>query len=155
MRDLKNTAVRAAWIAGLLLAGWLLWFFTEVPRDRELARRVNRILAARGEGFVLGEVPVKTGRRLPLGTEFALVPGESSAGESSGAEPSGGGFPGGSFLVFPLVSGGGALSCGALIDPRGRVERLIPLGTHGEQAFERAPPGILNAYIRRIEAEDQ
>ncbi|MDR2135075.1 MAG: hypothetical protein LBO76_00495, partial [Treponema sp.] len=102
MRDLKNTAVCAAWIAGLLLAGWLLWLFTEAPRNRELAARVNRILAARGEALVLGGVPVKNG--LPLGAEFVLeAPAE------------------GTFLVFPLVSGGDFLSCGALIGPQGRV----------------------------------
>jgi hypothetical protein len=138
MRDLKNTALCAAWIAGLLLAGWLLWFFTESPRDRELVQRVNRILAARGENFSLSGIPIKNRRRLPLGTEFTLESGD--------------GVPAvGSFLVFPLVSGGAALSCGALIDPQGRVERLIPLGTHGEQSFERVPAGILMAYIRRIE----
>jgi hypothetical protein len=135
MRDLKTIAVYAAWIAGLLLAGWLLWFFTETPRDRELVHRVNRILATRGENIVLSGIPVKTRRRLPLGTEFTLEAGA-----------------GGSFLVFPLVSGGAALSCGALIGPQGQVERLIPLGTHGEQVFERIPEGILSAYIRRIEA---
>ncbi|MDR0732424.1 MAG: hypothetical protein LBF63_12205 [Treponema sp.] len=138
MRELKNTAVCAAWITGLLLAGWLLWFFTESPRERELVQRVNRILAARDETIILSGVPVKNRRLLPLGTEFMLVSGD-------------GNFTGGSFLVFPLVSGGTALSCGALIDPQGRVERLIPLGTHGEQIFERIPTGILNVYIRRIE----
>ncbi|MDR1444605.1 MAG: hypothetical protein LBI94_06975 [Treponema sp.] len=133
MKDLKNIALCAAWIGGLLLAGWLLWLFTESPRDRITARRINGILAEQGEIFVL-DTPVKNRRRLPLGTEF-----------TTGA--------GGSFLVFPLVSGGGSLNCGALIDSRGRVERLIPLGIHARQAFERVPPGILNAYIHRIETE--
>jgi hypothetical protein len=139
MRDLKNTAVRAAWVLGLLLAGWLLWSLTEGPRDRELGRRVNRTLSIRGETFALSATPLKNRHTLPLGTEFALLEG---GGE--GAQV-------GSFLVFPLVSGGTALSCGALIDPQGQVERLIPLGAHAEQIFERIPAGILNVYIRRIE----
>jgi hypothetical protein len=138
MKDLKNTLVCIAWIAGLLLAGWLLWFFTAPPRDRGLVQRVNQILAVRGESFSLSSIPVKNRRRLPLGTEFGL--------ESGGGDP-----VAGSFLVFPLVSGGASLSCGALLDPQGRVERLIPLGTHGEQIIERIPAGILDAYIRRIE----
>jgi hypothetical protein len=138
MRDLKDSAIRAAWILGLLLAGWLLWSLTEGPRDRELGRRVNRILVTRAEAFTLGATPVKNRRSLPLGTEFTL------------RSPEGGPVQG-SFLVFPLVSGGTALSCGALIDSQGRVERLIPLGTHAEQIFERIPVGILNVYIRRIE----
>ena len=138
MRDLKNTAVCAAWIAALILAGWLLWFFTETPRERELARSVNRILADRGETIVLGGVSTKNRRLFSPGAEFPLVTGDGNPA-------------GGSFLVFQLISGGTALSCGALIDPQGRVERLIPLGTHGEQIFDRLPAGIMEVYIRRIE----
>jgi hypothetical protein len=59
----------------------------------------------------------------------------------------------GTFLVFPLVSGGAALSCGALIDTQGQVERIIPLGAHAEQAFERLTRRVLDLYIRRIEGE--
>jgi hypothetical protein len=140
MRDLKNTALCAAWIGGLLLTGWLLWFFTESPRNLVLSYRINGILAERGETFILSGIPVKNRRRLPLGTEFTLAAGNE--------DPAGG-----SFLVFPLISDGIFLNCGALIDPQGRVERLIPLGIHAEQAFERVPAGILNAYIRRIETE--
>jgi hypothetical protein len=140
MRDLKSTALCAAWIGGLLLAGWLLWFFTESPRNRVLTYRINGILAERGETFFLSGIPIKNRRRLPLGTEFTLASGNEEPTE-------------GSFLVFPLVSDGIFLSCGALINPQGRVERLIPLGIHAGQSFERVPAGILNAYIRRIEAE--
>ncbi|MDR2746977.1 MAG: hypothetical protein LBB77_05965 [Treponema sp.] len=145
MTRLKDRAVKAAWIAGLLLAGWLLWFFTAPLRENGLKRQVNMILASRGEDFKLA-APLRRGRRrMPLGTEFSL---ESPAGNPGGEE-----FR--SFLVFPLVSGGTALSCGALIDSRGRVERLIPLGAHGEQAFERVPRGILDIYIRRVEGEEK
>lgn len=136
MRDIRNAAINAAWIAGLLLAGWLLWFFTAPLREAGLRRQVNAILISRGEQFSLGETPQGGKRRIPLGTEFGLEGDETR-----------------SFLVFPLLSGGGALSCGALIDSHGRVERLIPLGTHGEQALERTPKGILDVYIRRIEGK--
>jgi hypothetical protein len=134
MKNLRDAAVNAAWIAGLLLAGWLLWFFSGSLRDEGLRRQVNAVLSGRGEQFSLGEARRGRLRRIPLGTEFGLEGGEVR-----------------SFLVFPLVSGGGALSCGALIDARGRVERIVPLGAHGEQAFERISKGILDAYIRRIE----
>jgi hypothetical protein len=140
---LGDRALKAAWITGLLLAGWLLWFFTTSPRENGLKRQVNLILSSRGENFSLA-APLRRDRRgIPLGTEFSL---EAPAEDTGGEGPR-------SFLVFPLVSGGTALSCGALIDSQGRVERLIPLGAHGEQAFERIPRGILDLYIRRIEGE--
>jgi hypothetical protein len=143
VRHIGDRAVKAAWIAGLLLAGWLLWFFTASPRENGLKRQVNLVLSSRGEDFSLA-APLRRGRRgIPLGTEFSLA----TQAEDTGGEGQR------SFLVFPLVSGGTALSCGALIDSQGRVERLIPLGAHGEQAFERIPRGILDVYIRRIEGE--
>jgi hypothetical protein len=147
MMRLKGRALNAAWMAAFLLAGGLLWFLTGSLRENSLKRQVNAILDSREENFRLGG-PLRRGRRrIPLGIEFGL---ESPAG---GPEGEGAGIR--RFLVFPLVSGGTAFSCGALIDSRGRVERIIPLGAHGEQAFERTPRGILDIYIRRIEGEER
>jgi hypothetical protein len=56
-------------------------------------------------------------------------------------------------LVFPLISGGAALPCGAVVSPDGKVARVIPLGDHGEQLFKNLPQGILRVYIHRIESE--
>ncbi|MDR0640883.1 MAG: hypothetical protein LBG07_00315 [Treponema sp.] len=146
MKELRDRAIRAGWIAGLLLAGWFLWFFTASPRENSLKHQVNLILNSRGEDFRLGD-PLRRGRALiPLGTEFSL--------ESPAPDPGGEGGSR-SFLVFPLVSGGSVLSCGVLIDSQGKVERFIPLGAHGEQAFERIPRGILDVYIRRVEGEEK
>jgi hypothetical protein len=138
MSDVKNVAVCAAWIAGLVLAGWLLFFFSAGLRDRAMMNRVNHILSARGESLSLSGPVEHHSQRLPLGAFFSPVGGEDRL-----------------FLVFPLISGGVSLSCGALINAEGRVERIIPLGTHSEQAFERLPQGILDLYIRRIEEEEQ
>jgi hypothetical protein len=147
MKNLKDRAINAGWIAAFLLVGGLLWFFTGSLRENGLKRQVNTILISRGEDFRLKDPLRRRRRRIPLGTEFSL---EAPAGESGGEDGESR-----RFLVFPLISGGTALSCGALIDPQGRVERIIPLGTHGEQAFERTPRGILDIYIRRIEGEEK
>jgi hypothetical protein len=144
MKNLKERAISAGWIAAFLLVGGLLWFFTGSLRENGLKRQVNSILISRGEDFRLKD-PLRRGRRrIPLGTEFSLEAAESG-GEGGEIRR---------LLVFPLISGGTVLTCGALIDPQGRVERIIPLGTHGEQAFERTPRGILDIYIRRIEGEE-
>jgi hypothetical protein len=147
MKDLKSGAIWVAWIGLLVLAGWLLWFFTAPLRDAGLLRRINRILAARNESFVLAEAKGWPGRglsrQLPLGSAFTLEYHDADAPAEPAAEQD--------FLVFPLLSGGTSISCGFLINDQGRVERVIPLGTHSEQAFERLPQGILDMYIRRIE----
>jgi hypothetical protein len=147
VRDLKNGAICAAWIAGIFLAGWLLWFFTGNLRDQGLMRQANRVLAARGENFQLTGIRPPRKRRIPLGTEFVMeswIAVDPAAADTALEEI---------FLVFPLVSGGASFSCGAVINTHGRVERYIPLGFHGEQVFERLAPGILDVYTRRIEEE--
>jgi hypothetical protein len=160
MRDLKKAALSAAWIAGLLCLGWFLWFLTGNLRARGLERQLNRILLDRGEDFSVTAMPPRRTRRVPLGTEFSLRarnPAETAAlspGSTTAAGPAAGSPGEGTFLAFPLVSGGTALSCGALIDSRGRVERIIPLGAHAEQAFERLAGPVLALYIRRIEGEE-
>jgi hypothetical protein len=58
-------------------------------------------------------------------------------------------------LIFPLLSGEAALPVGALLDGQGKVDRLIPLGNHGRQIFDRVPQGILKIYIHRIEADEE
>jgi hypothetical protein len=150
MKDLKSGAIWAAWIIVLVLAGWLLWFFTAPLRDAGLLRRINRILAVRNESFLLTQASgTRNGRlsghlpgRLPLGSVFALEYVNTGVGMPAGERD---------FLVFPLLSGGTSISCGFLVNSGGRVERVIPLGIHSEQAFERLPQGVLDAYIRRIE----
>jgi hypothetical protein len=146
MRDLKKGALCAAWIAGLICLGWLLWFLTEGAMARGLERQLNRILLARGERFSVVTVQRRRNQRVPLGIEFII-----EARNPEAADPP----VGGTLLAFPLVSGGAALSCGALINSQGRVERIIPLGTHAEQAFDRLTGRVLDLYIRRIEGGEQ
>jgi hypothetical protein len=135
---MKEAAILGGWIGGLVLAGALLWVLTGSARDRGLLRAVNRSLAAQKESVRLTEpLPRRFSGREPLGRRFGLV-------DSAGC-----------MLIFPLLNGGAALPVGALLDDQGKVDRLIPLGNHGRQIFNRIPPGILKIYIRRIEADEE
>jgi hypothetical protein len=135
---MKDAAILGGWIGGLVLAGALLWVFTGSLRDRGLLQAVNRSLAAQKETLRLAEpLPRRFSGREPLGRRFGLA-------DSSG-----------SMLIFPLLNGGAALPVGALLDGQGKVDRLIPLGNHGRQIFDRVPQGILKIYIRRIEADEE
>ncbi|GHV43602.1 hypothetical protein AGMMS49546_25670 [Spirochaetia bacterium] len=135
---MKDTGILLGWLAGLLLIGGLLWSLTEGVRNRGLQRAVNRLIADAGINEPLqlnGVISGGPGKRMPLGTWFS----------ADGAEDR--------VLVFPLISGGAALPCAAVVNPRGKVERIIPLGLHGEQVFKHLSQGILRVYIHRIEAE--
>jgi hypothetical protein len=135
---MRGAAILAAWIGGLVLAGALLWVLTGSSRDKGLLRVVNQSLAAQEETVRLAAPlsPQSAGHG-NLGRSFSLV---NSAG---------------SLLVFPLVNGGVALPVGALLDEQGKVDRLIPLGNHGRQVFDRVPSGVLKIYIHKIEADKE
>jgi hypothetical protein len=135
---MRDAAILGGWIGGLVLVGALFWVLTGSLRDRGLLQAVNRSLAAQKEAVRLAEpLPRRLPGREPLGRRFSLA-------DSAGC-----------MLIFPLLNGGGALSAGALLDARGKVERLIPLGSHSRQVFDRIPQGILKLYIRRIEADEE
>jgi hypothetical protein len=133
---MKDTAILAGWIGGLVLVGALLWILTGPARDQGLLRAVNRSLAAQEESIRLAEpLPRQIDGPEPLGRRFSLA---DSAG---------------SLLIFPFLNGGISLPVGVLLDDQGKAERIIPLGNHGRQVFDRIPPGALKLYIRRIEAD--
>ncbi|GHT70424.1 hypothetical protein FACS1894110_21980 [Spirochaetia bacterium] len=133
---LMDAAVLFGWMAGLFLIGWGLWTYTEPVRGRLLQKAVNQVMANMDEPLqlngVLEKEPVK---RIPLGKWYSI---------SGSADR---------ILVFSLISGGAALPCGAVVNQGGKVERVIPLGVHGEQLFKNLPQGVLRVYIHRIEAE--
>ncbi|MDR3193152.1 MAG: hypothetical protein LBT87_08820 [Treponema sp.] len=135
---MREAAILGGWIGGLVLVGALLWVLTGPVRDRGLLQAANRSLEAQKESVRLTEpLPRRFSGREPLGRRFGLA------------------NSGGSMLIFPLLNGGAALPVGALLDDQGKVDRLIPLGNHGRQIFDRIPRGILRIYIRRIESDEK
>ena len=136
LAELKDRAVLAGWIGGLLLAGLLLWTVTVSLRGRFLMRAVNRILEEEGVPCRLASVMTGGNRApgSPMGTWYTLTEGESL------------------FFVFTLFREGITIPCGALVNPAGKVEELIPLSGHGAETMDRIPRGVIEVYIRRIEA---
>jgi hypothetical protein len=136
LSPLKDTALLIGILAGIFLIGGLLWFFTGSARDRFLQDAVNRVMAGMDEPLRLNGVSDRMSlKRIPLGKWYNI--------DGSGDL----------ILVFPLISGGAALPCGAVVNPGGKVDRVIPLGIHGAQLFRNLPQGILRIYIHRIETE--
>jgi hypothetical protein len=139
--DTKEAGILAAWIAGPLLIGGLFWFLSQPLRTRLLRENVNDLLTEKIEKIeknALGPaVPASSlpKMRFPLGTWYTLRDSEKRV------------------LVFPLMSGGSALPCAALVSPAGTVEEIISL--RGERALRQVPHGVRAAYIRRIESDAQ
>jgi hypothetical protein len=134
---IRALGIFLGWIAGIILAGSLLWSFTQPARNRALIRSVNRILAAAEEPWRL-EAAVSPwgmpGRAAQLGFWFSLV----NTGDRG--------------VIFPIISEGALAPCLAVVSPGGRVESLIPLSGHARRIFGFVSPGILQTYRRRVEA---
>jgi hypothetical protein len=124
-----------AWIASVILAGTLLWFFTQTVRTGVLLRAANRVIARTGETRRL-EAPA--GRAAGLGTWFTLV--EVPSG--SPAE--------GSVLVFTLFRGARTAACAAFVDGRGGFEKFVPLGDYAAQVMEDMPEAVYAVYRERV-----
>ncbi|GHU65753.1 hypothetical protein FACS189447_05260 [Spirochaetia bacterium] len=137
---LKDSAVFAGWIAGLILIAALCWFLTQNLRAQFLLHSVNKALSQVEESKRFGElnahIPFKDlGSDVPrIGVWFSIK-----------------GKEGYKVLVFPLISGGNFLSCAAVVNTSNKVEDIVPLNSHAAKFLKKVPPGAVQVYIRRIE----
>jgi len=138
---LRDAAIFAGWIAGLLLIAGIIWFFTQPVRDRFMVTAVNQVLQQSGDS-----------RRLLA----PIPPGALHAGASRlGSWYIMGGLPelpeGTKAFVFTFIAEGTFFPSLAIVVPGGTgVEEFIPLTNHGQRMFQRISPEILKLYSRRI-----
>jgi hypothetical protein len=132
---LKDRAIFAGWIAGLVLVAALLWSFSFPFRSACLMRSTNKILITMDDSRRLAAPLLRPAAGpVPLGCWYRLH-------ESSSL-----------FLVFSIMQGGILVPCGAEISESGEVVDIIPLGSHARQVMDQIPPNLIQIYSRRIEA---
>jgi hypothetical protein len=131
---IKDRAVLAGWIAGLLIAISLLWIITQPLQSRYLLKSVNRILVSKGDPRRLIEVLPKNDIKPPLlGFWFSMFNTTEK------------------MFVFPVFQYGIFITLGAIVLPDGKVDEIIPLSVHAVQKMENISKSILQIYIVRIE----
>jgi len=134
---LRDAAIVAGWVAGLVVIAALIWFFTQPLRDRLILNAVNHVLEQSGDSRRL-EAPIPSG---------ALNAGQSRMGFWYTVS----GLPHGSkAFVFTFVAEGTFFPGAALVSPAGTIEEFIPLSNHAERMLRRISPEILKLYGRRI-----
>jgi hypothetical protein len=132
---LRDKAIFIGWIAGLIIAGSLLWSLTRPLQTRYLLRAVNRALIAREDARRLiapeGRRPISTN---PIGVWYTML--DSDFG----------------MFVFAIMWDGALIPCGAELSPDGRITDFIPLSGSSEQLLDHIPWSVIEVYLRRIEA---
>ncbi|MDR1576572.1 MAG: hypothetical protein LBS37_11250 [Treponema sp.] len=133
---LKDRAIFLAWIAGILLAGMLLWSLTQPFQARALLRAVNKMFISmedsRRLSAPLGRRPISAN---PMGVWYSTL--------DSGTN----------MFVFAIMWDGILIPCGALVSPEGKVAELLPLTEHARRLLDRLPPkSVVQMYVRRVEA---
>jgi hypothetical protein len=133
--SLKDRAILAGWIAGLILAGALLWSLSFPFRSACLMRSVNKTLTETGdERRLLTPLSRPVKGQLPTGCWYVLDKPDTL------------------FFVFTVMRDGMFVPCGAEISGDAKVTDIIPLGNHARQVMERIPPGLIHVYTHRIES---
>ena len=135
MKGIKDRAILAGWIAGLLIAISLLWIITQPLQSRYLIKSVNKILVSRGDPRRIIEALHGNEIKPPLfGYWFSMFNTTEK------------------MFIFPVFQDGIFIPLGAIVLPDGKVDEIIPLSAHAVQKMENFSKSILQIYIVRIEA---
>ncbi|MCL2609318.1 MAG: hypothetical protein FWD94_05390 [Treponema sp.] len=131
---LKGGGIRAAWIAGLILALVLLWSLTFPFRLELLRNAANRHFAASGDGRRLSKViPGSSGGDF-LGGIFAMEGSDSV------------------LVIFTVMRDGILTPFAAEFSPDGSLLGTFPLGAHSSGIADLLAPGIIDLHLARIRA---
>jgi len=134
--EIKDKAIFAGWIAGLLIVIALLWVFVQPLQEHNLLRTVNRVFIAAGDSRRLSaRIARPAGKSSLLGYWYSML-GSTER-----------------MFVFGAIQDGILIPCGAVVSANGEVTEIIPLSTHARQVLENMPQSIMRIYIQRIESQ--
>jgi len=135
VRGIKDIAILAGWIAGLLFLIALIWFFTQPLQAYHLLRAVNGSLIASGDSRRVTQYINQGGKRADiLGYWYSMYNTTDK------------------MFVFAAFQDGILVPLGAVVSDNGRVDDVIPLSAHAIQVFDKLPQSIISMYVARIEA---
>jgi hypothetical protein len=127
---LRNIGIIAAWIAGILLIGWLLFFFTQPARNEALRRSINRLLIENGDS---DRLLVATTGVSAAGVWWTVSDTDERA------------------VMFAVMAGGIPVPYIAFVN--GVDIEVKPLNNYAKTVYRHLSRGFIDIYIRRIEKE--
>ena len=142
---MKDTAILAGWISGLIIIAGLCWFFTQPIRESFLVKSINKVLEQSHDQRRVGEA-------LPahypgMGSWYTMNEAAAKRRDNARDDLA----EGTKACVFVFVAEGSFFPCIAVVSPGGMVEEFIPLNSHGKRIIKQVSPGILQIYAARIE----
>jgi hypothetical protein len=130
----KDRLILLGWIAGLLLCASLAWSLSFPYRSDTMMQAVNKALEAAGDSrIILSPLPGRAARPAPIGFWYSLINSDSL------------------FFFFVIMNEGALVPCGVEIKD-GQASGLVPIGSYARQVIGRIPNGVIQVYLRRIEA---
>jgi hypothetical protein len=115
---------------GILLVGWLLFFFTQPVRNEVLRRSINKLLMENSEYDRLLVSPDSVSA---TGIWWTVNGTDEKA------------------VVFAVMDGGIPVPCIAFVN--GIDIEVKPLNNYAKSVYKHLSKGFINIYIRRIEKE--
>ena len=130
---LKDRLIFAGWIAGLVIASFLLWSFTSSFRSRLLINSVNHSLDLQEDSIQLSGVYDSPVTGSITSKNLYTISNSNSL-----------------FVVFTIMWDGILVPLGAQIEGDGEISQIIPIGNHAKQIAVRIPKEQIDVYIHRI-----
>jgi len=138
---IKDKAVLAAWITGIILLISVLWILTQGVQASYLMRSVNKIFINNDdERRVAAPIQQKSDnsqlkqRAGMIGYWYSMINTTDK------------------LFVFTVFNDGILVPLGAVVSAEGKVNEVMPLSAHAVYIFDTLPEVIIQMYTNKIEA---
>jgi len=132
---IKDKAILAAWITGLIILISVLWIVTQPIQSHYLMRSVNNVFINNNDTRrVTTPIHPKTGELNMIGYWYSMYNSSDK------------------MFVFAVFQDGILVPLGAIVTESGTVKEIMPLSAHAVHVFDALPESILKMYSNRIES---
>ena len=132
---IKDKAILAAWITGLIILASLLWILTQPIQSHYLMRSVNNVFINNNDSRrAASSFQQKTDKADIIGYWYSM---HNSADK---------------MFVFAVFQDGVLVPLAAIVSENGTVSEIMPLSAHAIHVFDSLPESIIKMYSSRIES---
>jgi len=132
---IKDKAILAAWITGIILLISMLWIFTQGVQASYLMRSVNKVFASNDDTRrAMAPIQQKSDSANMIGYWYSMINSTDK------------------LFVFTVFNDGILVPLGAVVSEKGKVDEIMPLSEHAVYVFKALSEIVIQMYTNRIEA---